>query len=174
MARALFECMKIIFFLIMSGCVFAGEIKSIKLNYKAGGSDDYAIQIQAQFKKLLDSDPDLAQKFHKFEAPPAEDARGRYSGESTIQVLTVSESEHVDFRESGGAKKFEKTIALYYRFDEGMHRGRESRSGFFALFVVNGVLSYRHRNGDDFELADAKVVANFKGFSRTLVGQEPK
>ena len=104
-----------------------------------------------------------------FEAPPPEDARGRYSGEPIIVPIVISEEEHVDFRDSGGKAGFEKVIALYYRFDEGFHRGRQTASGFFARFTVTGDLTYRHVENDDFDLSASSVVAKFEGFSRTLV-----
>jgi hypothetical protein len=150
-----------------------GELKTLELTYKEGKAANYAAQVEAGFKKLLDSDSKLAAEFKKFESPPPENARGRYSGEPKVQVLTLAESEHVDLRDSGGSSEFEKTIALYSRFEEGMHRGSEVHSGFFALFEIKGELSYRHVKGDDFELSDSKVVATFKGFSRTLTSPEP-
>ena len=166
--------MKALLLLIISGSLAAAaEPPILKLNYKEGKEADYAAQIQTAFTKLLASDPTLAKEFTKFEAPPSEDARGRYSGEPTILPITISEEEHVDFRDSGGKAEFEKVIALYYRFDEGMHRGRQTASGFFALFTVRGELSYRHVKDDNFDLSASIVVATFKGFSRTLVAPEP-
>lgn len=166
--------MKALLLLIISGSLAAAaEHPILKFNYKEGKEADYAAQIQTAFTKLLASDPTLAKEFTKFEAPPPEDARGRYSGEPTILPITISEEEHVDFRDSGGKAGFEMVIALYYRFDEGFHRGRQTTSGFFALFTVTGELSYRHLKNDDFELSASSVVAKFKGFSRTLVAPQP-
>lgn len=160
--------------LLLAPCLALGdEIKTLELTYKEGKAADYAVQVEAGFKKLLDSDSKLAAEFKKFESPPPENVRGRYSGDPKVQVLTLAESEHVDFRASGGSSRFGKTIALYFRFDEGMHRGAESHSGFFALFEIKGNLTYRHVNGDDFELSNSKVIATFKGLSRTLTAPAP-
>jgi hypothetical protein len=159
---------------ILAPCLaLGGELKTLELTYKEGKAADYAAQVEAGFKKLLVSDSKLAAEFKKFESPPPEDARGRYSGDPKVQVLTLAESEDVDFRDSGGSSQFGKTIALYFRFDEGVHRGSEFHSGFFALFEIKGDLTYRHVKGDDFELSDSKVVATFKGFSRTLSAPAP-
>lgn len=149
------------------------EPNTLNLEYKEGEDADYSTQIQTKFKKLLDSDATLAKEFERFEAPPPKEFRGRYSGEPTTQVLTLCESEHVDFRDSGGTKEFEIVIALYCRFDEGVHRGRQTCSGFFALFTVTGNLSYRHLDNDEFVLAKSQVVAKFQGFSRTLAAPKP-
>lgn len=154
--------------------IFAAEPKILKLEYKEGEAVDYPAQIQAKFKQLLESDPSLAKEFEGFEAPPPKDAGGRYSGEPTIQVLTLSKSEQVDFRNSGGAKEFEMTIALYYRFDEGRHKGSQTRSGFFAIFAVTGNISYRHLDNDKFELTKSQVDAKFQGFSRALKAPKPE
>jgi len=166
--------MKALLLLLAPGCIFASEPRTLNLDYKAGVSADYSTQIQTKFKKLLDSDRTLAKEFKRFEAPPPENARGRYSGDPTIQVLTLSESEHVDFRDSGGVKEFDMRIALYYRFDEGMHRGRQTSSGFFATFRVTGNLSYRRLDNDEFKLTKSKVYAKFQGFSRELTTPEPE
>jgi hypothetical protein len=166
--------MKALLALTLSGSLAAAaETLILKLNYKEGEEADYAAQIQTAFTKQLASDSTLAKEFTKFEAPPPEEARGRYSGEPTIVPIMVSEEEHVDFRDSGGKAGFEKVIALYYRFDEGFHRGRQTGSGFFALFTVTGNLSYRHVKNDDFDLSGSSVVAKFQGFSRTLVAPQP-
>lgn len=166
--------MKALLVLILSGSLAAAaEPPILKLNYKEGKEANYAAQIETAFTKLLASDSTLAKEFAKFEAPPPEDARGRYSGEPTIVPIMLSEEEHVDFRDSGGKAGFEKVIALYYRFDEGFHRGRQTACGFFALFTVTGDLSYRHVKNDDFDLSASSVVAKFQGFSRTLVAPQP-
>ncbi|MBK1884243.1 hypothetical protein JIN85_17620 [Luteolibacter pohnpeiensis] len=159
--------------LLLPSFALGGELKTLELTYKEGTDANYAAQVEAGFKKLLDSDSKLAAEFKKFEFAPPENTRGRYSGEPKVQVLTLAESEHVDFRDSGGSSQFGKTIALYFRFDDGMHRGSEFHSGFFALFEINGDLSYRHVKDDGFELSDSKVVATFKGFSRTLTAPAP-
>lgn len=156
--------------LLLAPCLAqGGEPKTLELTYKEGKAADYAAQVEAGFKKLLFSDSKLAAEFEKFESPPPQNARGRYSGNPKVQVLTLAESEHDDFRDRGGSSQFGKTIALYFRFDEGVHRGSEFHSGFFALFEVKGELSYRHVKGDDFDLSDSKVVATFIGFRRILV-----
>ena len=160
--------------MVSGGLAFAAEPLTMKLDYKEGKEDDYAAQIQSAFTKLLASDSTLSKEFTKFEAPPLKDARGRYSGEPTIMPILISEEEHVDFRESGGKAGFEKVIALYYRFDEGFHRGSGTASGFFARFTVTGDLSYRHVANDDFDLTASSVVAKFDGFSRTLVAPSPE
>lgn len=150
-----------------------GDLKTLELSYKEGKAEDYAAQVEAGFNRLMVSDSKVAAEFEKFESPPPENARGRYHGDPKVQVLTLAESEHVDFGESGGSGQFGKAIAIYFRFDEGVHRGSEFHSGFFALFEVKGELSYRHVKGDDFELSSSKVVATFKGFSRTLTAPAP-
>jgi hypothetical protein len=166
--------MKTLLSLMISGSLaVAAEPLTMKLDYKEGKEDDYAAQIQSDFTKLLTSDSALSKEFAKFEAPPPEDARGRYSGEPKIVPIVISEEEHVDFRDSGGKAGFEKVIALYYRFDEGVHRGRQTASGFFALFTVMGDLSYRHVENDDFDLSASSVIAKFQGFSRTLSAPQP-
>ena len=166
--------MKTLLTLMISGSLaVAAEPLILKLDYKAGELEDYAAQIQSAFTKLLASDSNLSKEFTKFEAPPPEDARGRYSGEPAIVPIVISEEEHVDFRESDGKAGFEKVIALYYRFDEGIHRGSRTASGFFARFTVTGDLSYRHAANDDFDLTESNVVAKFEGFSRTLVAPRP-
>ena len=167
--------MKTLLTLMISGSLaVAAEPLILKLDYKEGKNDDYAAQIQSAFTKLLASDSTLSKEFTKFEAPPPENARGRYSGEPTIVPIVISEEENVDFRESGGKAGFEKVIALYYRFDEGFHRGSGTASGFFARFTVTGDLSYRHVANDDFDLTASSVVASFEGFSRTLVAPSPE
>lgn len=169
--------MKTITFLASSFCLFlfasGEEIKSIQLDYNKANSVGYVHQIQAAFKQLVDSDANLAKMFHEFENPPATGISGKYSGEPSIQAIVLKESENVNFRESGGTSSFEKRIALYYRFDDGMHRGKETRSGFFALFDVRGTLAYRRLDNDEFEVKESKVSAIFKGFSRTLIAPEP-
>ncbi len=159
--------------LLLAPCLALGsEPKTLELTFKEGKAADYAAQVEAGFTKLLVSDTKLAAEFKKFESPPPENAQGRYSGGPMIQALTLAESEDVDFRDTGGSSQFGKTIALYFRFDEGMRRGMEFHSGFFALFEIKGDLTYRHVK-DDFELSDSKVVATFKGFSRTLTAPAP-
>jgi hypothetical protein len=166
--------MKALLALILSGSLAAAaEPLILKLNYKEGEEADYAAQIQTAFTKQLASDSTLAKEFTNFEAPPPEEARGRYSGEPTIVPIMVSEEEHVDFRDSGGKAGFEKVIALYYRFDQGFHRGRHTASGFFALFTITGDLSYRHVENDAFDLSASRIVAKFQGFSRTLAAPQP-
>lgn len=166
--------MKALLCFFIPACVFGEEPRILRLEYKEGVAVDYPAQIQAKFKQLLDSDPDLAKEFGTFEEPPPENARGRYDGEAGIQVLILSESEHADFRTTGGTKEFELKIALYYRFAEAFHRGKETRSGFFANFTVTGNLTYRPLKNEEFELEDSQVVAKFQGFSRTLVAQKPE
>lgn len=166
--------MKALLLFLVPSCIYAAEPRTLKLEYKEGEKVDYSPQIQAKFKQLVSSDPSLAKEFEKFEAPPPENARGRYDGDPTIQVLTLSQSENVDFRDSGGTKEFEIEIALYYRFDEGVHRGRQTSSGFFAHFTVTGNLTYRHLDNDEFELAKSQVAAKFQGFSRTLAAPKPE
>lgn len=166
--------MKSLLLLLAPCCLFADEPRTFNLNYEEGESADYPSQIQTQFKKLLDSDKSLAKEFEKFEAPPPENARGRYINEPTIQVIKLRESEHVDFGDSGGTKEFEMTIALYYQFSQGFHRGRATSSGFFALFNIVGNLSYRHLDNDEFELTKSLVNAKFEGFTRNLVGPKPE
>jgi hypothetical protein len=165
--------MKTITFLASSFCFFlsaAGqEIKSIHLDYNKANSVSYAHQIQSAFKQIIDSDSNLAKMFYELEGRPVAGLDGKYSGEPSIQALTLEESESVNFREEGGTSSFEKRIALYYRFDEGMHRGKKTRSGFFALFDVKGTLTYSHLANDEFVVKDSDVSATFKGFSRTLV-----
>jgi len=165
--------MKPLLLLLLFTQVLSATPITLKLNYEEGENDNYPKQIQAAFVKLLASNKALAKEFSKFESPPPEDSRGRYSGNPTIQILTLAESEHVDFRDSASSSQFGKTIALYFRFDEGVHRGSEFHSGFFALFEVKGELSYRHVKGDEFELQCSKVVATFKGFRRTLTAPLP-
>lgn len=145
----------------------------LSLDYKEGKEADYAAQIQTKFKKLLESDPVLAKEFKTFEAPPPEEAQGRYSGEARVQAITLDQSEYREFRGQGGTTEFEQTIALYYRFDQGVHRGEETLSGFFARFKVTGTLSYHHVDNEDFKLANATVKAQFEGFSRNLVAPKP-
>jgi hypothetical protein len=167
--------MKPLLVLIIFGSVAAAvEPPTLKLDYKEGEDVDYAAQIQVAFTKLLGSDSALAKEFTKFEAPPPEYARGRYYGEPTILPIVVREEEHVNFRDSGGKKEFKKTIALYYRFTEGMHRGRQTSSGFFAVFEVTGDLSYRHLENDAFAISTSNVIARFQGFSRTLIAPKPE
>ncbi len=165
--------MKALLLFLVPSCIFAAEPRTLTLEYKEGEKVDYSPQIQAKFKQLVSSDPALAKEFEKFEAPPPENAQGRYDGDPTIQVLTLSQSENVDFRDSGGTKEFEIEIALYYRFDEGVHRGRQTSSGFFAHFTLTGNLTYRHLDNDEFELAKSQVSAKFQGFSRTLAAPKP-
>ena len=55
----------------------------MELTYKKGKTTDYADQVEAGFKKLLVSDTKLAAEF-KFESPPPDDARGRYSGDPKV------------------------------------------------------------------------------------------
>lgn len=166
--------MKAFLILLAPCCVFADEPRILTLAYTEGNEADYPLQIQTKFKQLLDSDKKLAEDFGKFEAPPPANARGRYGDEPTIQVIYLSESEHVDFSDDGGVKDFNMTIALYYRFSQGLHRGRQTSSGFFALFDLTGKLSYRHLDNDEFELAKSQVTAEFKGFSRSLAGPGPE
>ncbi len=169
--------MKTITFFASSFSLFlsaAGEeIKSIQLDYNKANLVNYSHQIQAAFKKLVDSDANLTKMFHELEKSPAKEFAGKYSGEPSIQAIVLNESENVNFREEGGTTSFEKRIALYYRFDEGMHRGKETRSEFFALFDVRGTLTYRRLDNDEFEVNESKVSAIFKGFSRTLIATEP-
>ena len=166
--------MKALLLFLMPGCIFAAEPRTFKLDYKEGEKVDYSPQIQAKFKQLVSSDPALAKEFEQYEAPPPKNAQGRYDGVPAIQVITLSQSENVDFRDSGGTKEFEIEIALYYRFDEGVHRGRQTSSGFFAHFTVTGNLTYRHLDNDEFELAKSQVAAKFQGFSRTLAAPKPE
>jgi hypothetical protein len=165
--------MRALILLLSPSLALGGGPKTLELSYKEGKDVDYAVQVEACFKKLLVSDSKLSAEFKKFESPPQENARGRYSGDPKVQVLTVAESEVVDFRDSGGSSQFGKTIALYFRFDEGVHRGSEFHSGFFALFEIKGDLTYRHVKGEDFELSESKVVATFNGFSHTLTAPAP-
>lgn len=165
--------MKILFLILLSSSILVAEPLTLKLDYNENEEGNYSKQIQSAFTKLLVSNSNLAKEFTKFEAPPPEDARGRYSGEPTIRAIVISEDEHVNFRDSGGTKVFKKMIALYYRFDEGMHRGRETSSGFFAIFTVNGNLTYLHLKNDEFKLTKANVVAQFNGFNRTLTAPKP-
>ena len=166
--------MKALLLLLVPGLSLAEESKILPLEYKSGDTVDYPAQIQAKFKQLLDSDSNLAKEFQRFESPPPKGARGRYSGEPTIQVLTLSKSEHADFRDTGGTKKFEIALVLYYRFEESEHRGSQTSSGFFARFTVTGNLSYRQLDNDELELANSHVVAKFQGFSRNLAAPRPE
>jgi len=153
-------------------CVLAGELPTLELKYKEGENIDYSDQIKVEFTKLLSKDHALAADFSVFEdAPPP--SVGRYSGDPIIQSMVIAESEDVDFRDSGGTKVFAKTIALYYRYDQGHHRGRNTSSGFFAVFVVSGKLTYRSEKNEEDELTKAVVVAKFRGFSRTLSAPKP-
>lgn len=167
--------MNTIAFLASSFCLLlsaAGqEIKPIHLDYNKANSVSYAHQIQSAFKQIIDSDTNLAKKFHELEGRPVAGSDGKYSGEPSIQAITLEESESVNFRDEGGTSTFEKRIALYYRFDEGMHRGKKTRSGFFAIFEVKGTLTYSPLVNDKFEVKEADVSATFKGFSRTIVAQ---
>lgn len=165
--------MKLLHLFILPNIIVAAEPATLKLDYKEDKESDYPAQIQAAFTKLLASNAALAKEFSKFEAPPLNEARGRYSGTPKIQSLVISESEHVNFATAGGKKEFEKTITLYYRFDEGEHRGRSTSSGFFATFAVTGTLTYRRLANDEFDLTNAAVGARFMGFSRKLESPDP-
>ena len=156
--------------LISSSLAAAAEPLFLKLDYKEGVDNNYAAQIQTAFTKLLATDSTLSKQYAKFEAPPSENARGRYSGEPTVLPIQISEESHAITHSDGVTKaEFREVIAFYYRFDDGMHRGSETRSGFFALFTVVGELSL----GDGNEVLKSNVVATFQGFSRNLVAPKP-
>jgi hypothetical protein len=158
--------MKILFAsLLLAGNLLAAPL-ALELNYSEDG--DYPDQIQEAFAKLLASDERLAKEFAGFEAAPPEDERGRYSGEPVVQHIIIGAEESADFKGTGGTRDFTKTVALYYRFDEGFHRGQGTRNGLFAVFAITGKLTFANRGDDDFQLSGAKVTAAFQGFSRTL------
>jgi hypothetical protein len=160
--------MKTLFFsLLLIGKLLAAP-HMLELKFIEGEETDYSAQIQEAFTKLLASDEALAKEFAGFEAAPPEDERGRYSGEPVVQHIIIGEEESADFKDTGGTKDFTKTVALYYRFDEGFHRGQGTRNGFFAVFAITGKLTFANRGDDDFQLSGAKVTAEFQDFSRTL------
>jgi hypothetical protein len=160
--------------LLLSNYVIAAEPRTLTLQYKAGEKDDYPEQIQSAFTKLLATDRNLAADFAMMEDAPQPSAAGRYQASPIIAPIVISERKHVDFVTTGGHEVFEKKVALYYRFEQGMHRGRETYSGFFALFTVSGKLTYRNSADRASELTESVVVATFQGFSRTIKAPSPK
>lgn len=162
--------MKILFFLILTGCAFGEEAGKLqfKINIEDTESSNYSSQLKAALTSLLNDNKQIADKFHKMEDPPPSEARGRYSGEPIVQAIVLAESENVNFSEAGGEKDFEKTIALYYRFDEGVHRGSQSHSGFFAIFVIEGKLNFEVLHGEKLKVKKSEVFATFKGFERSI------
>lgn len=162
--------MKTVLLLFLSCGILIAEPLTLKLEYKEAGEENYPEQIQEAFTKLLAKDTALAKEFTQFEAPPDS---GRYYGVPTIIPIVISEEEHVNFRDTGGEREFQKTIAFYYRFAEGQHHGIATSSGFFALFTVTGKLTYRQLANNDFDLSRATVLAKFQGFSRTLSSAKP-
>ena len=163
-------------FVLGSGGVVFSQVQSgtepvtLELKYEDSQKADYAKQLEEEFGKRLKADAALAKEFAAFER--ASDS-GRYSGVPEVAAIEISCEEDVDFRDGGGRRDFQRKIALYYRFDEGVHKGVFTHSGFFALFLVTGKVTYAHRKGDDFDLTNAVVVATFQGFSRTLEGVSP-
>jgi hypothetical protein len=167
------EKMKTLSLLLLSGYAIAAEPRTLTLQYKAGENDDYPAQIQSAFTKLLIEDRTLAADFSMMEDAPQPSAAGRYQASPIIVPIVISEGEHIDFGAAGGRKEFEKKIALYYRFEQGMHRGRETHSGFFALFTVSGKLTYGDSADSASDLTQSVVTAAFQGFSRTLKAPSP-
>ena len=167
------EKMKTLNLLLLSGYAIAAEPRTLTLQYKAGENDDYPAQIQSAFTKLLIADRSLAADFAMMEDAPQPSEAGRYQASPIIVPIVISEGEHVDLGAAGGRKEFEKKIALYYRFEQGMHRGRETHSGFFALFTVSGKLTYGDSADSASELIESAVTATFQGFSRTLKAPSP-
>jgi hypothetical protein len=161
----------LISFILTSSIALA--IDPLSFNFDYNEEANYASMIQTAFTKQLTSDASLSKEFSKFESPPPKEARGRYYEDPTISSIVVSEEEHVDIKDISGMREFKKTIALYYRFDNGMHRGKVTNSGFFALFVVTGKYSYSNLANNDIKILKSSAVAEFKGFSRTLVAPEP-
>ena len=166
--------MKSILLFLLTVSILKSAPLTLTLKYDESEKVNYALQIQTQFTKLLSTNASLAKKFTRFESPPPEYARGRYDGVPIIRTIVISKKEHVNFNNAGGTKELEQVIAFYYRFDEGMHRGRATSSGFFALFAVKGKMKYKHIVNDNFDLIDSLVTAKFLGFSRTLKAPSPE
>jgi len=162
--------MKILYFLLLTEFSLAeeGESPQFKIAYEDAEFSNYSTQLRSGLGELLKKNPKIAEKFREMENAPVDDSRGRYSGEPTVQVLVLAASENVDFQKDSGDRVFEKTIALYYRFDEGMHRGSQSHSGFFAIFVVEGKLAFEIFNDDQLKIKNSEVVATFRGFKRSI------
>lgn len=165
--------MKPLLLLLLTSLTLVAEPIILTLEHKDYQTDDYASQIEAAFAKVLAADVNLTREFVSYESPPEEEASGRYSSDPVVAPILLSESEEVEFRGDGGTRNFERTIALYYRFDEGMRRGVFTRSGFFALFTVKGELTYLNSGDDNFELDGATVTAEFERFSRELKALSP-
>lgn len=155
-------------------CVLFAEPLTLKLEYENDESSDYSAQIMEAFGKLLLEDEALAKEFAMFEMAPEEEKRGSYLADPTVTPLLLSKSQS----QEDGAKEqtygFTRTVALYYRFDDGVTGGMYARSGFFALFSVTGKEVFRNTEGNTFERSSATVTAEFHGFSRGVNGPEPR
>lgn len=145
--------------------------RTLKLEYQEEAEDSneqLPKQIQAAFAKLLSTDPELAKEFKKFEAPPVKAGLGKYSGKPEVFPIILTKDAGADFQHSGGKRYFDMKVALFYQFDNGHSGGMATTSGFFALFSIDGHVTYNMTEDEKFEISGAEVIAKFEGFSRTL------
>jgi hypothetical protein len=151
--------------------VRSAEPPSLKLEYQEeaeDSNDEFPKQIQTAFAKLLEADPELAKKFKEFEAPPVRAGLGKYSGQPEVFPVILYRDRYAHFGSDGGQRSFDMKVALFYRFDNGHTRGMATTSGFFALFSIDGKVTYKITADEKFEISGSEVTATFEGFSRTL------
>jgi hypothetical protein len=143
----------------------------LKLEYQEDAEDSNELfpkQIQTAFAKLLSTDPELAKEFKKFEAPPEQGGLGRYPGKPEVFPIILDRDQGANFQQSGGKRYFVMKVALFYRFDNGHSDGMATTSGLFALFSIDGNVTYKMTEDEKFKISGAEVIAKFEGFSRTL------
>ena len=110
----------------------------------------------------------MAKEFKKFEAPPEKAGLGKYSGKPEVFPIILDRDRGAEFQDTGGKRYFTIKMALFYRFDNGHSDGMATTSGFFALFSIDGNVTYKMTKDEKFKISGAEVIAKFEGFSRTL------
>ncbi len=153
------------------GSLASAKELTIELKGIDEGRKDYGEQLTTKFWEMIEANEDFRKKFDSFSQAARERSGGKYMGPE-IQPLILKRSEEVDFRDTGGWRKYAQTVALYCSFAEGFRKGMQVETGVFAIFEIEGEQTYDHKKGDDFELKDHKVTARFMGFQTTLTAEQ--
>ncbi len=150
----------------------ANAEESITVDLKGidDGRRDYSQQLIARFWEIVKVNDTLKKEFDAYSQLARERSGGKYMGPE-VQPLVLKRSEDVNFRDSGGWRKYNQTIVLYCSFAEGYRKGMQIETGVFAVFEVKGHQTYDRNEGNGFKLKEHKVTALFKGFQTTLTAQ---